>query len=382
MNLSNPLLSLIGFPGQELQLTSPLADRGSNLAAVHVNCSTERQDPDSGCSEEGCVHHESHDLIGRITLSEERYGMYQKAVHIARTAKSCREDAISANVKTIVVPQIKSKHLVVHSKENERQIVFITKSMKITSLQRAAVQMFPATYMPTIESFIENVDEGGIFHDSNRFYVVQAKPDKKLLVENIQQIIAYLILHSHLCPSKRLFYISNGDPSWDAASFIHVLREDFHITHYICATQKNLPIPEDPSKFFPTKTNQIREVKAQSRGERGLQRRYVPGDNFMALNKEQLNLEIEAEANKQDYLKQKKMPERRHYHTKKAPGSEAATKEREALSTTTESTVLFAALLQTALWLQPQAANPKCCLASVIGKIPSLWSQNGNRTTS
>ncbi|CAH0384064.1 unnamed protein product [Bemisia tabaci] len=73
---------------------------------------------------------------------------------------------------------------------------------------------------------------------------------------------------------------------------------------------------EDPSKFFPTKCNRPREVKAQSRGERGLQRRYVPDDTFTKLDREEINLEIEAEAVKQKYKEQKGVSSRRHYHTK------------------------------------------------------------------
>lgn len=137
------------------------------------------------------------------------------------------------------------------------------------------------------------------------------------LLQKIQQIITYLILNSHLCPTKKLFYVSNGDPSWDASLFVNVVRNDFHITHYVCAPTKYLPIQEDPSKFFPNKTNKPREVKAQSRGERGLQRRYLPDDTFTKLNAEEINLEIEAEEVKRKFKEQKNISARRHYHTKK-----------------------------------------------------------------
>ncbi|CAH0382900.1 unnamed protein product [Bemisia tabaci] len=117
--------------------------------------------------------------------------------------------------------------------------------------------------------------------------------------------------------TKRLFYISNGDPSWDAGSLVNVVHSDFRLTHYICASTKYLPIQEDPSKFFPSKTGKPRETKAQSRGERGLQRRYVPGDAFTKLNVDEINLEIEAEEVKRKYKEKKSEAARRHYHTKK-----------------------------------------------------------------
>ncbi|XP_072161154.1 putative serine protease F56F10.1 isoform X1 [Bemisia tabaci] len=55
--------------------------------------------------------------------------------------------------------------------------------MKLTALQRQAIQMFPDTYINLIEKAVQDMEEGAIFHDSQRIYVVQGKPDKKLLVK-------------------------------------------------------------------------------------------------------------------------------------------------------------------------------------------------------
>lgn len=63
----------------------------------------------------------------------------------------------------------------------------------------------------------------------------------------------------------------------------------------------HLPIQEDPSKFIVYKGDKTREVKPQSRGERGLRRRYVDDDEFIKLNRAAISLELEAEAVKQDF---------------------------------------------------------------------------------
>lgn len=137
------------------------------------------------------------------------------------------------------------------------------------------------------------------------------------LLQNITHVIMYLVLNTQLCPARKLFYVSNGDPSWDVGSLINSIRLDFQVTHYVCATQKNLPIQEETSMFVSYKEGGTREVKPQSRDERGLQRRYVEGDDFNKLNRTAISFELEAEAVKQDFLKKKILASRKHYHTKK-----------------------------------------------------------------
>lgn len=110
-------------------------------------------------------------------------------------------------------------------------------------------------------------------------------------------------------------YLSNGDSNWDPTALINDIKSDWTLTQYICATKNVTPVQEDPPKIA-TDRGRIREVKAQSRGERSTQKRYVKGEVFFKLDKEAIGLEIAAETVKQNFLADQ-AANRRHYHTKK-----------------------------------------------------------------
>ncbi|CAH0395178.1 unnamed protein product [Bemisia tabaci] len=140
--------------------------------------------------------------------------------------------------------------------------------------------------------------------------------DESLEDQNIMYIATYAAANTQYCQSKKLYYISNGDPSWDPAVLINDIRLDFQLTQCIAATKKHVPVAEDPPKVA-TVQNGVREVEAQSRGERSMRKRYVIEDDFYKLDCDAIPLEIEAETIKQNFLTEKKYESRGHYHSKK-----------------------------------------------------------------
>nr|XP_018906199.1 PREDICTED: uncharacterized protein LOC109036445 [Bemisia tabaci] len=120
-------------------------------------------------------------------------------------------------------------------------------------------------------------------------------------MQNIMYIATYAAANTQYCQSKKLYYISNGDPSWDPAVLINDIRLDFQLTQYIAATKKHVPVAEDPPKVA-TVQNGVREVEAQSRGERSMRKRYVIEDDFYKLDRDAIPLKIEAENDKTKLL--------------------------------------------------------------------------------
>lgn len=94
-----------------------------------------------------------------------------------------REVPVTHNIKTIIVPQVKSPYLQVHVPEDATQLIFLSAQGKISSLQRRAIQAFPDSYMPLISSMIARAAEGEIWSDDKRFFIFQSKPDKHKLKE-------------------------------------------------------------------------------------------------------------------------------------------------------------------------------------------------------
>ncbi|CAH0775632.1 unnamed protein product [Bemisia tabaci] len=197
--------------------------------------------------------------------------------------------------------------------EDAMQLVFLSLNGKITSINRSIDQGFPKKYLPHIQAMIAQASEGDIWADDKRIYIMQSKPDKEKLKRNVRHVITYLDLNPTLCPAKRIYYASNGDPSWDATNLISVVSGVWTLTHFVTATKRNLPVAEDEAKLAKDGS---KNVPAQTRGERSTAKRYADNPKFHRLDNEAIQLEIEAEEVKRKYLEEKLHP-RRHYHTKK-----------------------------------------------------------------
>nr|XP_018897407.1 PREDICTED: uncharacterized protein LOC109030751 [Bemisia tabaci] len=82
--------------------------------------------------------------------------------------------------------------MVAQAPEDAIQIMFLSISGKITSINRTIDQGFPDRYLPHIQAILAKSSEGDLWADEKRMYAIQSKPDKEKLKRNVQQVITYL----------------------------------------------------------------------------------------------------------------------------------------------------------------------------------------------